>query len=78
MTVNSGIFLRFMSIILSIMDYFLSTAQKHNRQNFEHSRLGPKDNLLTSEIIVYGCSTMNNYMLQTEFFNRTYKKIDLL
>ena len=26
---------------MSIMGYFLSTAQKHNSQNFEHNRLGP-------------------------------------
>ena len=33
----------FMSIILRIMHMgnFLSTAQKHNRQNFEHNRQGP-------------------------------------
>ena len=30
-----------MSIILSIMGNFLSTVQKHNRQNFEHNRPGP-------------------------------------
>ena len=38
--VNSGIFLRLISIIMSIMSKFFSTAQKHNRQNFEHNRLG--------------------------------------
>ena len=31
----------FMSIILSIMGNFLSTAQKHNGQNFEYNRLEP-------------------------------------
>ena len=30
-----------MGIILSIIGDFLSTAQKHNRQNFEHNRLEP-------------------------------------
>ena len=43
--VNSGIFLRFMSIIVSIMGYFLSTAEKHNRQNFGHNRSGPTSGL---------------------------------
>ena len=36
---NSGIFLRFMSII-----YFLSIAQ--NRQNFEHNRPGSNSNII--------------------------------
>ena len=38
MPVNSGIFLRFMRIMLSTVH-----AQKHNRQNFEHNRLGPSE-----------------------------------
>ena len=29
-----------MGIILNIMGNFLSTAQKYNRYNFEHNRLG--------------------------------------
>ena len=38
---NCGIIAVVISIILSIIGNFLSTAQKHNRQNFEHYRLGP-------------------------------------
>ena len=33
---NCGIIAVVVDIILSIMGNFLSTAQKHNRQNFEH------------------------------------------
>ena len=36
------------SIILSIMSNFLSIAQKHNRQNFEHNRPGPIFKSLTT------------------------------
>ena len=38
---NCGIIAVVVGIILRIIDDFLSTAQKHNRQNFEHNRLGP-------------------------------------
>ena len=34
---NCGIISVMMSIILSIVGNFLSTAQKYNRQNFEHN-----------------------------------------
>ena len=35
-----------LTIILSIIGYFLSSAQKHNRQNFEHNRPGPSRDVL--------------------------------
>ena len=38
---NCGTIAVVMGIILSIMDNFLSTAQKYNRQDFEHNRPGP-------------------------------------
>ena len=36
---NCGIIAVVMVIILSMIGNFLSTAQKHNRQNFKHKRL---------------------------------------
>ena len=38
---NCGKIAVMMGIILSVIGNFLSTAQKHNRQNFEHNRPGP-------------------------------------
>ena len=40
-----------MGIILSIIGIFLSTAQKHNRQNFEHNRPGPTQDSTLDEAI---------------------------
>ena len=50
-----------MSIILSIIGDFLSTAQKHNRQNFEHNRLEPICDLL-----------MNHFMTNYSFANEQH------
>ena len=43
---NCGIISVVMGMILSIIliANFLSTVQKHNRQNFEYNRLGPNPN----------------------------------
>ena len=38
---NCGIITVVMGIILNIIGDILSTAQKHNRQNFEYNRPGP-------------------------------------
>ena len=38
---NCGIIAAVTGIILSIIGYFVSTPQKHNKQNFEQNRLGP-------------------------------------
>ena len=38
-------------IILSIIGYFLSTAQKHNRQTFEHNRSGPTWGIIAFNVI---------------------------
>ena len=48
---NCGIIAVVMGIILSIIDNFLSTAQKHNRQNFEHNRPGLNQNSTLDEAI---------------------------
>ena len=45
--VNNDTLLRLRNIMLSIIGYFLSTALKHNRQNFEHNWEGPIDNAQT-------------------------------
>ena len=39
--INCGIIGVVMGIILSVIGDFLSTAQKHNRQKFEHNRPRP-------------------------------------
>ena len=51
MCMNCGIIAVAMGIILSIIGDFLSTAQKHNRQNFEHNRLEPIRDLLMNHFM---------------------------
>ena len=56
---SCGIIAVAVGIIMSIIGDFLSTAQKHNRQNFEHNRLEPIFDLLMNHF-------MTNYSFADE------------